>query len=102
MIAYASSKGGLVSMSCAMALAWADANIQVNAVLPGFVDTDMTRAFRQRVPEAAKKIATRTPQGRWVTPKDLAGVAAFLAGPASDFITGAAFVADGGITIAAA
>ena len=46
-----------------MALAWADANIQVNAVLPGFVDTDMTRAFRQRVPEPAKKIATRTPQG---------------------------------------
>jgi 2-deoxy-D-gluconate 3-dehydrogenase len=62
----------------------------------------MTRPFRQRVPEAAKKIATRTPQGRWVTPKDLAGVAAFLAGPASDFITGAAFVADGGFAIAAA
>jgi 2-dehydro-3-deoxy-D-gluconate 5-dehydrogenase len=62
----------------------------------------MTRAFREIVPEAAKEIATRTPQGRWATPKDLACVAAFLAGPASDFITGAAFVADGGFTIAAA
>ncbi len=100
-IAYGTSKGGMVSMTRAMASAWANTNIQVNAVLPGFVDTDMTREFRQQMPVVNEKVVARTPQGRWAAPKDLAGIAAFLSGPASDFVTGSAIVVDGGFTIAA-
>ena len=100
-IAYGTSKGGMVSVTRAMASAWASANIQVNAVLPGFVDTDMTRGFRQQMPVVDEKVVARTPQGRWAAPKDLAGIAAFLAGPASDFVTGSAIVVDGGFTRAA-
>ena len=93
---YASSKGGIMQMSRAMATAWAKENIQVNAVLPGWVDTDMSRDVRQQYPGLHESIENRTPAGRWGAPRDLAGIAAFLASPASDFITGTAIPVDGG------
>jgi 2-dehydro-3-deoxy-D-gluconate 5-dehydrogenase len=93
---YATSKGGVLQMSRALAAAWARHNIQVNCVLPGWIETDLTRRARAQVPELHDNVLRRTPAGRWGVPDDLAGVAAFLASPASDFITGAAITVDGG------
>jgi 2-dehydro-3-deoxy-D-gluconate 5-dehydrogenase len=99
-VAYASSKGGIVQMSRAMATAWAKDNIQVNAVLPGWIDTDLTKRARQQVSGLHDSVEKRTPHGRWGTPDDMAGVAAFLASSASDFVTGTAIPVDGGFSIA--
>jgi 2-deoxy-D-gluconate 3-dehydrogenase len=93
---YGASKGGVVQLTKALASAWAKNAIQVNAVLPGWIDTELTRAARKDVPDLHDKIVARTPAGRWGTPDDLAGIAVFLASNASDFITGAAIAVDGG------
>ena len=97
-VAYAASKGGLVQLTKSLATAWAGDNIQVNAVLPGWIDTELTRAARQQVAGLNERILRRTPAGRWGEPSDLAGVAVFLGGPASDFVTGAAIPVDGGFS----
>ena len=94
--AYAASKGGLVQLTKALATAWAAENIQVNAVLPGWIDTDLTRMARDHVDGLNEQVLARTPAGRWGVPEDLAGVAVFLPSPASDFVTGAAIPVDGG------
>jgi 2-deoxy-D-gluconate 3-dehydrogenase len=94
--AYAASKGGLVQLTKSLAIAWAKDNIQVNAVLPGWIDTELTQGARRHVPELHDRVLTRTPAGRWGAPEDLAGIAVFLAAPASDFVTGAAIPVDGG------
>ena len=99
MAAYAPSKAGVVQFSRVCAAAWARDNIQVNAVLPGWIATDMTRPRREDA-GFNERVLARVPAGRWGTPDDLAGVAAFLAGPASDFITGAAIPVDGGYSFA--
>jgi 2-deoxy-D-gluconate 3-dehydrogenase len=96
---YAASKGGIVQMTRAMATAWAKDNIQVNAVLPGWIDTDLTRKAREQVPGLHDRVLARTPAGRWGTPEDHAGVAVFLASAASDFVTGTAIPVDGGYSI---
>jgi 2-deoxy-D-gluconate 3-dehydrogenase len=96
---YAASKGGIVQMSRALATAWARDNIQVNAVLPGWIDTDLTKRAREQVSELAANVEKRTPAGRWGVPQDLAGVAVFLASAASDFVTGAAIPVDGGFSV---
>ena len=95
---YAASKGGIVQMSKAMATAWAKDNIQVNSVLPGWIDTDLTKGAREQVPGLHERVLGRTPAGRWGMPNDLSGIAVFLAAPASDFITGAAIPVDGGFS----
>jgi 2-deoxy-D-gluconate 3-dehydrogenase len=94
--AYGASKGGIVQLTKSLAAAWATDNIQVNAVLPGWIDTDLTRRARERVPALDDRVLRRTPAGRWGTPRDLAGIAVFLASAASDFVTGAAIPVDGG------
>jgi 2-dehydro-3-deoxy-D-gluconate 5-dehydrogenase len=94
--AYAASKGGLVQLTKSLAIAWAKDNIQVNAVLPGWVDTELTQGARRHVPELHDRVLDRTPAGRWGVPDDLAGIAVFLSAPASDFVTGAAIPVDGG------
>src|SRR5207245_10454952 len=71
-------------------------NIQVNAVLPGWSDTELTRGARRHVAELHDRVLARTPAGRWGVPEDLAGIAVFLAAPASDFVTGAAIPIGGG------
>jgi 2-deoxy-D-gluconate 3-dehydrogenase len=96
---YAASKGGIVQMTRAMATAWAKDNIQVNSVLPGWIDTDLTRSARQQVSGLNEKVLARTPAQRWGTPDDFAGIAVFLAAPASNFITGVAIPVDGGYSI---
>ena len=78
-VPYAASKGGLVQMTKSLAAAWAGDNIQVNAVLPGWIDTELTRDARRRSPGCTSGCLARTPAGRWGVPEDLAGVAVFLA-----------------------
>jgi 2-deoxy-D-gluconate 3-dehydrogenase len=96
---YAASKGGIVQLTKSLATAWAKDNIQVNAVLPGWIDTELTRGARAEVPGLHEGVLARTPAGRWGAPEDLAGIAVFLASPASDFITGAAIPVDGGYSV---
>jgi 2-dehydro-3-deoxy-D-gluconate 5-dehydrogenase len=96
---YASSKGGIVQMTRALATAWAKDNIQVNAVLPGWIDTALTRRAREQVQGLHERVENRTPAGRWGVPPDMSGIAAFLASPASDFVTGTAIPVDGGYSI---
>jgi 2-dehydro-3-deoxy-D-gluconate 5-dehydrogenase len=95
-VPYSASKGGLVMLTKSLAVAWAKDNIQVNAVLPGWIDTELTQAAREQVAELNQRVLMRTPVGRWGTPADLAGIAVFLAAPASDFVTGAEIAVDGG------
>jgi 2-dehydro-3-deoxy-D-gluconate 5-dehydrogenase len=95
---YAASKGALVQLTKSLAAAWAADNIQVNAVLPGWIDTELTRDARQQVAGLHERVLARTPAGRWGIPEDLAGIAVFLASPASDFITGDAIPVDGGFS----
>jgi len=99
--AYAASKGGIVQMSKAMATAWAKDNIQVNAILPGWIDTALTRRAREQITGLHDSVLKRTPAGRWGEPSDFAGIAVFLAAPASDFVTGAAITVDGGYSVMA-
>ena len=94
--AYSASKGGLVQLTKALASAWADDNIQVNAILPGWVDTDLTVAARSEVAGLNAVVANRTPAKRWGDPADFGGPALFLASAASNFVTGAALSVDGG------
>ncbi len=97
--AYAASKGGLVALTRSLACAWAPDNIQVNAILPGWIDTELTRRARQQVADLHDFVLSRTPAGRWGEPDDLAGAAVFLCSSASDFVTGAALPVDGGYSV---
>jgi len=99
--AYAASKGGIVQMTKAMATAWAKDNVQVNAILPGWIDTALTRRAREQVTGLHDSVLKRTPAGRWGEPSDFAGIAVFLSAAASDFVTGAAITVDGGYSVAA-
>ena len=79
-----------------VAIAWAKDNIQVNSILPGWIDTDLTRGARQQIPGLNERILQGTPAGRWGEPADLAGTAVFFCGRGSDFVTGTALPVDGG------
>ena len=96
---YAASKGGIVQMTRALACAWAADNIQVNAVLPGWVDTELTQTARKDIAGLHDRVLARTPAGRWGEAHDFAGIAVFLASAASDFITGTAIPVDGGYSV---
>ena len=94
--AYGASKGGIVQLTKSLASAWAADNIQVNAVLPGWVNTDLTRKARVEVEGLHERVLERTPARRWGEAADFAGIAVFLASAASDFISGVAIPVDGG------
>jgi 2-deoxy-D-gluconate 3-dehydrogenase len=96
---YGASKGGIVQLTRALACAWAKDNIQVNAVLPGWIDTAMTRRARSDIQGLNENVLRRTPAGRWGEAGDLAGIAVFLCSKASDFITGTAIPVDGGYSV---
>ena len=95
---YASSKGGVVQLTKSLAIAWARDNIQVNAILPGWVHTELTAPIKDRFPDRYRAVTARIPQGRWAEPDELAGAAVFLATSASDYVTGTALPVDGGYT----
>jgi 2-deoxy-D-gluconate 3-dehydrogenase len=94
--AYAASKGGIVQFTKSCALSWAPDNIQVNAILPGWIETDLTDRARIDVPGLYERVLGRIPTGRWGNWDDMAGVAVFLASAASDYVTGTAIPIDGG------
>lgn len=96
---YASSKGGIVQLTKSLACAWAKDNIQCNAVLPGWIDTELTQQAREQVPGLHERVLSRSPTGRWGVPDDHAGTAVFLASAASDFVTGASIPVDGGYSV---
>jgi 2-deoxy-D-gluconate 3-dehydrogenase len=96
---YAATKGGIVQLARALACAWAKDSIQVNAVLPGWIDSALTRRARRDIPGLEERVVARTPAGRWGVPDDFAGIAVFLASPASGFVTGTAIPVDGGYSV---
>jgi NAD(P)-dependent dehydrogenase (short-subunit alcohol dehydrogenase family) len=93
--AYTASKGGVLQLTKALAVAWAPEGIRVNAVAPGWIRTGLT-ADLQEDPDAAGRIIERTPMGRWGEPSDVAGAVTFLSGPDARFITGVVLPVDGG------
>ena len=93
--AYAASKGGVAQLTRSLAAAWAADGIRVNAIAPGWIATDLTRAL-QDDQARTDAILSRTPIKRWGQPEDLAGVVAFLASDAAQFVTGVVMPVDGG------
>jgi 2-dehydro-3-deoxy-D-gluconate 5-dehydrogenase len=92
---YAAAKGGVGQLTKAFANEWAAKGVNVNAIAPGYMDTDNTEALRKN-PERARQILERIPAGRWGQPEDLAGAAVFLASSASDYVHGHILIVDGG------
>jgi 2-deoxy-D-gluconate 3-dehydrogenase len=95
---YASTKGGIVQLTKSLALAWAQDNIQVNAILPGWFDTELTEKAREQIPGLHERVLARIAVGRWAKPIDMAGTAVWLASAGSDYVTGIAIPVDGGYT----
>jgi len=93
--AYAASKGGVAQLTKALSNEWAGKGINVNAIAPGYMRTDNTKALQQDETRN-RQILERIPAGRWGEPSDLAGAAVFLSSPASDYINGEILVVDGG------
>ncbi|MFM8981213.1 MAG: 3-oxoacyl-ACP reductase family protein [Planctomycetia bacterium] len=94
---YAAAKGAVLSFTRAVAVEVAERGIRVNAVLPGFIETDMTAVVRRR---AGDQVLARIPMGRLGTPEDVAALVVFLAGDDAAYITGQGFVVDGGMSVA--
>jgi 2-deoxy-D-gluconate 3-dehydrogenase len=93
--AYAASKGGVAQLTKALANEWAAKNINVNAIAPGYMRTNNTRALQQDETRN-RQILERIPAGRWGEPSDLGGAAVFLCSAASDYLNGHLLVVDGG------
>ncbi len=98
-VAYGASKGGVVQMTKSTAAAWAADSITVNVILPGWIDTELTRKARQDMAGLNDNVLARTPSKRWGLPADFEGIAAFLASDAAAFITGVAIPVDGGYSV---
>ncbi len=92
---YASSKGGLLMLTKSLAVEWAKYRINVNAIGPGYIQTDLTKPLWTEQ-DFDKWVLSKTPLGRWGKPEDIVGTAVFLASPASDFVTGQIVYVDGG------
>ena len=87
-----------MQLTKAFATGWAKDNIQANAILPGWITTDLTDGAKREVEGLNERVLARTPAKRWGQPSDLAGLAVFLSSAASDFVTGAAIPVDGGFS----
>ena len=96
---YASAKAALINFTRTMAQEWAAYRVRVNALAPGWIETDMNEPARQMMPEFNRSVLDSIPLGRWGTPEDVAGAATFLCSPAASFITGSVLIVDGGQTL---
>ena len=96
--AYTASKAGLLGLTRALADKWAQRNVRVNLLAPGFIETAATEPLKQ-VPAWTRFIAEEVPMGRWGRPEEIAGAALFLASPAASFITGISLAIDGGMML---
>ena len=92
---YSASKGGVAQLTKSLAVAYAPDRIRVNAIAPGWIETELTRPLRED-PVRNEAIVARTPLGRWGVADDVAGTAVFLCSPAAAFVTGAIIPIDGG------
>ena len=97
--AYAASKGGVAQLTKALSNDWAGKGIQINAVAPGYMATDMNTALMDPANPRYQQITDRIPAHRWGTSDDMKGICVFLASPASDYITGAVIPVDGGYLV---
>ena len=95
---YSASKGGVIQLTKSLAVAWANVNIQVNAIIPGWITSEMTQPVKENT-EMFQAIVGRTPAGRFGEPEELGGAGIFLASAASDFVTGQSIVVDGGYSV---
>src|SRR6202041_1984465 len=93
--AYAASKGGVAQLTKALANEWAERNVQVNAIAPGYFRTENTSAL-QSDELRNRQILERIPASRWGEPEDIAGAALYLSSPASNYVTGTVLTVDGG------
>jgi 2-deoxy-D-gluconate 3-dehydrogenase len=93
--AYTASKHAIVGLTKALCNEWASRGVNVNAIAPGYMDTDLNVALRAN-PQRDREISERIPAGRWGMPQDMAGAIVFLASPASDYMHGHMLVIDGG------
>ena len=93
--AYTASKHAVAGVTKALANEWASSNVQVNAIAPGYFETDNTEALRND-PSRSRDILGRIPANRWGSPSDITGAAVFLASSASDYVNGHLLVVDGG------
>jgi 2-deoxy-D-gluconate 3-dehydrogenase len=93
--AYAASKGAVAQLTKALANEWTSQGITVNAIAPGYIETEMNTALLAN-PERLKSISERIPAGRWGSPEDFKGSVVFLAGKASAYVSGHVLVVDGG------
>jgi 2-deoxy-D-gluconate 3-dehydrogenase len=92
---YAAAKGGVAQLTKALANEWARHGINVNAIAPGYMETDVTAALRADA-DRARQIGERIPAGRWGRPEDLAGAVVYLSSPAAEYVHGHVLVVDGG------
>src|SRR3954447_18502144 len=93
---YAATKGGLKLLTQGMCADWGPAGLQINALAPGYIDTELTRPLVEDA-EFSAWVRRRTPAARWGRPQDLVGALLFLASPASDFVNGQMLYVDGGM-----
>ncbi len=97
--AYGASKGGIVQYVRSLAVAWGPDGITANALLPGWIETELTAGAKRDMPQLNANVLARTPQKRWGLPADFSGIAAFLASDAAAFVTGTAIPVDGGMSV---
>lgn len=94
--AYSASKGGVAQLTKALSNEWAGKGVNVNAIAPGYMETELTRSIKETNYAQYTEITSRIPKGRWGRPEDLAGIAVFLASDASEYVSGAVIPVDGG------
>lgn len=94
--AYSASKGGVAQLTKALSNEWSARGVNVNAIAPGYMETELTRNIKTTNPPQYAEITSRIPMGRWGQPEDLQGIAVFLASDASAYVSGAVIPVDGG------
>ena len=97
---YGAAKAAVLSLTRTLAVEWAPAGVRVNALVPGWVATDLTEFARRGDESIGRRLLARVPMGRWATVEEMTGPAVFLASDAASFMTGQMLVVDGGLTVA--
>ncbi|SFG63921.1 gluconate 5-dehydrogenase [Desulfotomaculum arcticum] len=97
-LGYCATKGGILQMTRVLASEWAKDNVRVNAVSPGYVETELVEGAMSARPELREKIINRTPMGRLAKPEEIVGASIFLASDASTYVTGISLIVDGGMS----